>query len=354
MPLAGQTAVLDIGIAIVTSSGTTIYYADTPNLPTSLDQYVRNDAGTALTDSTGNFTVTVGVDGAGTGLVTNTTPLPDSPYNVGTSGILASKTDPLPGTVSGYYVAKVVVTDQSGNASTPATADFVVDNVPPVVTVASPANASVINSSSGPLNFIVDASQNLNLSYFTTAQIQLLESAPDGSFTTGTTTIAINPNITVDYLDKGIGGPGAESLSFSTESALPNGLYQLTLLGTGSTGIRDIAGNLMSGGNVVVTFAVFNPSNVSALFVGPATDVTNPNANPGDRTNPFPTITDALAAAAIGDRIEVLPGVYTENVVLLPFVSIVSADPSSTNTSYVPGNALETIIRAPAVAAGTV
>ncbi len=354
VPLAGQTVVLDIGIAIVTSSGTTIYYADTPNLPTSLEPYVRNNAGTSLTNSTGNFTVTLGVDGAGTGLVTNSTPLLDSPYNVGTSGILASKTDPLPGTVSGYYVAKVVVTDQSGNTSNPASTDFVVDNVPPVVTVASPANASVINPSTGPLNFVVDASQNLNLSYFTTSQIQLLQSAPDGSFTTGATTIAINPNITVDYLDKGIGGPGAETLTFSTASTLSNGLYQLTLLGTGSTGIRDIAGNLMSGGNIVVTFAVFNASKVTGIFVGSSSYVTNPNAAEGDRTNPFPTITDALATAAVGDRIEVLPGAYTETVVLLPFVSVVSADPSSTDTSYVPGNALETIIRAPAVAAGTV
>ena len=57
--------------------------------------------------------------------------------------------------------------------------------------------------------------------------------------------------------------------------------------------------------------------------------------------------------AAVGERIEVLPGVYTENVTLLPFVSIVSADPSSTDTSYVPGNALSTIIRAPAVASAT-
>ena len=48
-----------------------------------------------------------------------------------------------------------------------------------------------------------------------------------------------------------------------------------------------------------------------------------------------------------------LPGVYTETVSLLPFVSVVSADPSSTDTSYVPGNALSTIIRATAVASGT-
>ena len=90
VPLAGQTAILDIGIAEVTSTGTTIYYADSPNIPTALLPYLRDDAGTALTDANGNFTVTVGVDGAGTGLVTNTTPLPTSPYNVGSSGMLYS------------------------------------------------------------------------------------------------------------------------------------------------------------------------------------------------------------------------------------------------------------------------
>ncbi len=100
-------------------------------------------------------------------------------------------------------------------------------------------------------------------------------------------------------------------------------------------------------------FAVFNPSSVSALFVGPASDITDPTLPAGDRANPFPTITAALAAASVGERIEVLPGVYTENVTLLPFVSIVSAATSSTDTTYVPGNALSTIIRAPAVSSAT-
>ena len=95
------------------------------------------------------------------------------------------------------------------------------------------------------------------------------------------------------------------------------------------------------------------PTSITVVFVGPASFVTDPTQPEGDRANPFPTITDALAAATVGERIEVLPGVYTENVTLQPFVSIVSADPRSTDTSYVPGNALSTIIRAPVVASGT-
>ena len=186
VPLAGQTAILDIGLE--TSTG--VYFADSPNIPADISQYLLNNAGTALTDASGNFTVT------------DTAPLLNSPYNVGASGQLV----PIlpPGTVSGYYVARVHVIDQSGNVSNAATAPFVVDTVPPVVTVASPVNNSV--SGTAPSKFVVDASQNLDLTHFTTAQIQLLQSAPNGSFTTGTTTIAINPTITVAYLDAGMEG----------------------------------------------------------------------------------------------------------------------------------------------------
>ena len=55
----------------------------------------------------------------------------------------------------------------------------------------------------------------------------------------------------------------------------------------------------------------------------------------------------------MGDRLEILPGVYTENITLLPFVSLASADVTSTDSNFVPGNALDTIIRAPAVATDT-
>ncbi|MGC8642889.1 MAG: hypothetical protein ACP5XB_23780, partial [Isosphaeraceae bacterium] len=193
------------------------------------------------------------------------------------------------------------------------------------------------------------------------SQIQLLQSAPNGSFTgTGVTTIPINSTITVKYLDSGTPAAppntvkGREEIDFSSASTLANGLYQLTIFGTSTdNGVRDIAGNFPKAGDVVVTFAVFNPNNVTGVFVGGANYVTNPTAPQGDRTNPFPTITAALKAAAVGDRLEVLPGVYTENVVMQPLVSIVSADVSSTDTNFVPGNALATVIRSPATTQGT-
>src|SRR5262249_34547935 len=52
--------------------------------------YDRMNVGTGVTDDQGNFTITLGVDAAGTGLVTNTSPLGDSPYKVGPDGLLVS------------------------------------------------------------------------------------------------------------------------------------------------------------------------------------------------------------------------------------------------------------------------
>ena len=63
-PIQGQTVILDIS-----TKGDGVFD--------------RQNAGTALTDALGNFVVTVGVDGASTGLVTNTAPLPDSSYTRG-------------------------------------------------------------------------------------------------------------------------------------------------------------------------------------------------------------------------------------------------------------------------------
>ncbi len=276
VPLAGQTAIVDIGIAARDANGVLVDYFDPASTPSFLLPYLRPNAGTSLTDVNGNFVVSVGIDGAGTGIVTNTNPLLDSPYSVGSSG----KLTPLPGTVNGFYVARARVIDQSGNSSNPgdpnSMANFVVDTVNPTVTVTSPTPNSVITTPSGPQVFTVQTSENMDLTHFTTSQIQLLQSAPNGSFTgTGVTTIPINSNISVLFQDAtangGTGlGQGREQITFQTQNTLPNGLYQLTLVGSGGNAIRDIAGNTPAGGDIVVQFAVFNPNNITGVFVGPA------------------------------------------------------------------------------------
>ena len=186
VPLAGQTAILDIGIAVVTLDGHDRLLrrlAQHPGRPAAVYPQQCRDG----THRCQRQLHRHGRRGRGRNRPGHEH---DAPAQLALQRRHQrhARADPLPGTVSGYYVARVRVTDQSGNVSNPATAPFVVDTVPPVVTVASPANNSVINPSTAPLNFVVDASQNLDLTHFTTAQIQLLQSAPDGSFTgTGTT-----------------------------------------------------------------------------------------------------------------------------------------------------------------------
>ena len=91
----------------------------------------------------------MGVDGANTGLVTNTSPLPDLFRHLQRRGQTAMLS-PLPGDDSGYYVARVRIIDQSGNQSNPADPNaqvpFVVDNTPPTATFTSPTSGQVITS----------------------------------------------------------------------------------------------------------------------------------------------------------------------------------------------------------------
>ncbi len=159
-------------------------------------------------------------------------------YNVGSSGVLS----PLPGTDSGYYVARVRIIDQSGNQSNPndpnAQVPFVVDNTPPTVTFTSPTSGQVITSlTNGVLSFTITTNKNIDLTHFTAASIELINAGPDGILgTADDVTIPINPSsITVTYLDKGTGGPGAEQITFSSDrDTLTNNLYAVTLLNTGT------------------------------------------------------------------------------------------------------------------------
>ncbi|MGP0068750.1 MAG: DUF1565 domain-containing protein, partial [Isosphaeraceae bacterium] len=357
VPLVGQTAIIDVGLYI---DGTTYYSAS--QLPSSLSsyaQYIDPDAGTGLTTANGNFSVTVGVDGANTGLVTDTSGLPSlfPIYNVGTSGDLS----PVPGTNQVYYVARARIIDQSGNQSNPNDANaqlpFVVDTTAPTATFDSPTSGQVLTSLIGnEVTFTITTDKNIDLTHFNASSIQVTSAGPDGILgTADDVTVPINPgSIAVTFLDKGTGGKGAEQITFSTEGTLTNDLYQVTLLNTGADPVEDIAGNPLAS-PVTETFAVAVPSLSTTLFVGAASYVTDANATEGTRENPYPTIESAMTAAVAGDVVAVLPGVYTENVTLKQFVRLYSAAASSTDATVFTtstGDPLQTVIRAPAVTAG--
>ncbi len=359
VPVSGQTAVLDVGVAIMNNGVLTTYY-NPSQLPANLSsyaQYIRPNAGTALSGTTGAFQVTVGVDGAGTGLVTNTNPLPDlfPIYNVGLDGLLS----PVPGDDNGYYVARVRLIDQSGNQSNPndpnAQLPFVVDQTAPTATFTSPTTNQVVTSlNNGQLSFTFITNKNIDLTHFNANSILLVSAGPTGVLGSPTqVTIPINPNsIQVTLLDKGIGGKGAEEITFQSQGTITNNLYQVTLLNTGADGVRDIAGNLLAT-SPSQQFAVDVPSLSQNLFVGAASYVTNPTATIGTRENPYPTISKAMTAATAGDIVAVLPGVYTEQVTMKQFVKLYSASPASTDTTVFTtstGDALSTIIRAPFIA----
>ncbi len=359
VPVSGQTAIIDIGVAILNNGVLTTYY-DPTQLPASLSsyaQYIRPNAGTALSGTTGTFKVTVGIDGAGTGLVTNTNPLPDlfPIYNVGLDGLLS----PVPGDDNGYYVARARLIDQSGNQSNPndpnAQLPFVVDQTAPTATFTSPTPSQVITTLvNGQLQFTIVTNKNIDLTHFNANSILLVNAGPTGVLGSPTqVAVPINPNsIQVTLLDKGLGGKGAEEITFQSQGTITNNLYQVTLLNTGPDAVRDIAGNLLTT-STSVQFAVDVPSLSQNLFVGAATYITNPTAVIGTRENPYPTISAAMKAAVPGDIVAVLPGVYTEQVVMKQFVKLFSAAASSTDTTVFTtstGDALSTIIRAPFLA----
>ncbi len=360
VPLAGQTVYIDVGISLLVNGVETTYF-DPSKLPASLSsyaQYIRQDAGTASSAAGGTFQVTVGVDGANTGLVTNNTPLPDlfPIYNVGLDG----KLSPLPGDDSGFYVARARIVDQSGNESNPADPNaqlpFVVDKTAPTATFNAPTQGQVITSLvNGQVLFSITTNKNIDLTHFNAGSIQVVSAGPDGMIgTADDVPVPINPaSINVVYLQAGTGGKGTELITFSTEGTLTNNLYQVTLLNTGADAVRDIAGNTLAQPDSV-QFVIDVPALQKNLFVGAASYVTNPNAPVGDLTNPYPTIGAAMKAAVPGDVVAVLPGVYTEQVTLKQLVKLYSVAATTSTDATVfttsTGSALTTVIRAPFVA----
>ena len=360
VPLAGQTVILDIS-----TKGDTVL-----DPVTGQPIFDRLNAGTAFTDATGRFLVTVGQDAAQTGLVTSSAVIPDSPYNVGPDGILRTADD------SHYTLVRIRVIDQSGNvtnlptdsllsfASNGALTSTVIDTSPPTITSFSPTvNTVIAPDANGAITFSFTTNKNIDPASLNSNTLLVNRAGPDGVLgTQDDVNVPINvASITTTYLGGAPKGP--EKISFQVSGNLPNDLYAVTIKGAGAPAMTDIAGNALAGafngtfptgqnGVAGVDFnqiyAVFASTNIHFHWVGPASFVTNPAAAAGSRTNPFPTIKQGLASASVGDVVGVLPGVYTEVVALKPYVRLISADPSSNDTNFVAGNAQQTVIRAPA------
>ena len=347
--LQGQIVVVDIS-----SKGDGVF--DIPN------------AGAAITDANGHFSVKI------------TTPLPDSPYNVGPDGILAFDYTKNPRVQSlddfGYSLARVRIVDQSGNASNTAfdplssyikagaVTSFVIDTKGPHVVGVNPTANAVATVTASGVPVTVTFDKNVDPATITAGSIKVVRAGGDGIFgNANDLPVSIDPNnISFHYLG---GMQGTESVTFnligSKAAPLGNDQYRVTILGTGATPVTDIAGNALDGTNsgspgsdFTNNFVVFAPTLSHSLFVGPATDVTDKTAPVGDRSNPYATITLALAAAGTGDTVAVLPGVYNEAITLKSLVILRSADLSSTNTSIIAGDPLQTIIRANTTGAAAV
>jgi hypothetical protein len=299
------------------------------------------DVGTGTTDSTGHFSVKI------------TTPLPDSPVHIGASGV-----ESLNGDTTGYSVFRVRVIDHAGNQSNPndpnAMGRFIIDTTGPRVISSSPlpnTEATVVN---GSVTITLLLNQNLDPSTVNSSTVKVLRSGGTGVFT------STSPTVTPTSVSLGSPQPftGFETITIVLSGNLPNDLYEVVLLGTGSQTVNDLAGNPVNAvgatptGNYVLPFAIFNPAAVSTLWVGQ--NVTPyPGAPLGSYQNPYTTIGAAMAAANIGDVIAVYPGVYTETVMMKSLVKLIGVAAGSTPGNLIPDNPLNTVIRAAQTSTGS-
>src|SRR5262249_40302946 len=156
--------------------------------------------------------------------------LPDSPYDVGSSG----KLDPTSGTNKGYTFVRVRVIDQSGNASNKPTdplssfvanhalAAAVIDTAPPFLSSFSPAPTGLLPPDApGNLTFTFVTNKNIDPKSLNASSIIVTRSGPDGVLgTKDDVNVPINvSSINAIYLG---GGKGPEQISFSVSGPFPN------------------------------------------------------------------------------------------------------------------------------------
>lgn len=303
-----------------------------------------------------SYTVTGTTDAQGRFSLAPAKPLPNSPVNVGPDGILGTADD------LGFSVAQIVVTNSAGNSADPYYMKLWIDTVNPRVTGYAPAANSVNlpvvvnNVRVVPISFTL----NENTDPASLLQgIAISRSGGDGTFgeANDVTGISFDTPV-VTYLG---GTSGAVRVNFNIIDAtggLPNDVYRVTLRST-APAVTDRAGNPIDGAGTggpsdfVFDFTVYDPARAQIFYVdGGATTTTQD----GRRGTPYHTIQAAIDAAPIGSVVAVLPPSgnapgtaprdYTESLVMKSYIRLVSADPTSTDSSWIKGDALNTVIRA--------
>ncbi len=312
------------------------------------------NAGMGLTNAQGQFSIKL------------TQPLPNTPFTIGTDGIQGD-----PG--ARYTEVRVRVINGSGNASAQVTdplstfanagalAFLQEDTTSPTVSAFSPlANTVASVNNAGQVVVSVTFTKNIKASTLNANSIMVRRSGGTGTFGPGS--IAV-PIITSSFTTRFLGdATGSEVVTFALQGPLPNDVYQISLKGVGTAAITDIPGNPLAGVftgtfptgggtnqgsdfvNTPVT--IFQPTQSHLIYVEAPTVFPAPvnTAQIGSRANPFTTIGAAMGQALIGDDVLVLPGVYRESVTVKAGVRLLSADPSSTSTTFLPGNPLATLI----------
>lgn len=320
------------------------------------------NAGTATTNAQGQFTVTYGVDGANTGRLPANLPagVPNTfGVQLGPDAKLGTADDIL----TSYSLARIRVADVAGNNSSTtdpnAQVRFVVDVGGPRLIASDPQPNMQATVTGNQINVALTFSETLNPATINSSTIRALRAGPDGQLgTTDDQPLTVSNISTPQVLPS-----GQQVVRFSIQGVSVNDVYRVVVSGTTPNALTDVAGNptdgeftgvfpsgnLTAGGDFNLDFVVFSPGFSRLVFVDDNSTAVTPT---GRRNAPYPTVNAAIAAAGIGDIVAVLPGTYSEAVALRSYIRVFSADPTSSDSIFNPGQALQTVLLAPSGVTG--
>src|SRR5262249_38471270 len=189
---------------------------------------------------------------------------------------------------------------------------------PPQVVSTSPAPGQEL--AAGTINVAFVVNQNLWAQTVNQNAIKVVRAGADGIL--GTADDVAVPINTASIQIQNLGPPaGAQVVKFSIPNVTTNDLYRITLVGTGSNPITDLAGNALNNGtDFNLDVAVFSPGVSHTFFV----DASSTSAAPdGSLANPFKTIQAGIDRAGVGDTVQVFPGLYEEAITLKSLTRVV-------------------------------